>query len=91
MLESYGSLIKHDGSLTLLVLNQDLTAEEGNTLIKENKIDVASYGRPWINNPDFQHRVEQKAPLATDMNWFGLYNFKEQPSEGYSDYPAATA
>jgi 2,4-dienoyl-CoA reductase-like NADH-dependent reductase (Old Yellow Enzyme family) len=91
VLKSYGPLIKRDGSSTLLVLNSDLTAEEGSNLIKENKIDVALYGRPWINNPDFQHRVEQNVPLTTEMNWFGLYNFKEQPSEGYSDYPAATA
>jgi hypothetical protein len=55
VLTTYGPLIKNSDSSTLLALNLNLTPEEGDKLIKEGKIDVASYGRPWINNPDFEH------------------------------------
>lgn len=91
MLTTYGPLIKRSGSSTLLALNLNLSPEEGDNLIKEGKIDVASYGRPWINNPDFEHRLEQGAPVSNEINWQGVYGFKEHISEGYSDYPSITA
>jgi 2,4-dienoyl-CoA reductase-like NADH-dependent reductase (Old Yellow Enzyme family) len=90
VLASYGPLIKKAGSSTLLLLNGNLTPEEADTLIKEGKIDFASFGRAWINNPDLQKRVEAGVPLATDLNFFGLYNFKDDTRIGYTDYPAAT-
>jgi 2,4-dienoyl-CoA reductase-like NADH-dependent reductase (Old Yellow Enzyme family) len=83
-------LIKRKGSSTLLVLNQDLTVDEGNELIRQDKIDVAMYGRHWINNPDFQRRIEQGVALATEMDTQSWYNIKGHPSKGYSDYPTAT-
>ncbi len=69
-----------------LVLNSDLTLEEGNALIESGLADAVSYGRPFISNPDLVERFRQGAALNEDkpMNWY-IY---EDPNEGYTDFPA---
>jgi hypothetical protein len=89
VLASYGPLVKHASSSTLLVLNGQLTPTEADGLIRDGKIDAASFGEAWINNPDLQKRVEAGAALASDLDAFSLYGFVENPAIGYTDYPTA--
>jgi 2,4-dienoyl-CoA reductase-like NADH-dependent reductase (Old Yellow Enzyme family) len=67
-----------------------LTPEEAASLIQDDKIDAAAFGMLWITNPDLYRRIEQGKEFNQNVNLFGLYNYKKHPSEGYSDYPAAT-
>jgi 2,4-dienoyl-CoA reductase-like NADH-dependent reductase (Old Yellow Enzyme family) len=78
-------------SPTRLLLNVGLTPKEAEDLIKEGKIDAAVFGMLWITNPDLYKRVEHNQELSTNVNLFGLYNFHDNPSEGYTDYPTSVA
>lgn len=71
-----------------LVLNSDLYAAEGQALLDEARADAVSFGRPYIANPDLVERFRKDAPLNEQkpMNWY-LY---DQPSDGYTDFPALT-
>lgn len=51
VLETFGDLIRK-GTKTKLLCNGDLSAEEADKLIQEEKIDAAVFGRPWISNPE---------------------------------------
>jgi 2,4-dienoyl-CoA reductase-like NADH-dependent reductase (Old Yellow Enzyme family) len=51
VLEKFGDLIRK-GTKTKLLYNGDLSAAEADNLIKEDKIDAAVFGRPWISNPE---------------------------------------
>jgi 2,4-dienoyl-CoA reductase-like NADH-dependent reductase (Old Yellow Enzyme family) len=68
-----------------LVLNSDLTAEDGNALLASGQADAVSYGRPYISNPDLAERIRDgKAWTETNMaTWY------TPGPEGYTDYPAA--
>lgn len=44
-------LVKFPGSPTLLMANRDHTVEEANQLITESKLDLITFGRPFIYNP----------------------------------------
>jgi 2,4-dienoyl-CoA reductase-like NADH-dependent reductase (Old Yellow Enzyme family) len=50
-LAQFGSLIKYPGSRTMLMVNHEYTVEEAEKLIKEEKIDLVTFGRPFIYNP----------------------------------------
>lgn len=50
-LVQFGHLIKYPGSRTLLMVNHEYTVEEGSKLIKQEKIDLVTFGRPFIYNP----------------------------------------
>lgn len=47
----FGKLVKRPGSSSLLMVTQQYTVEEANRLVKEGKIDMVSFGRPFIQNP----------------------------------------
>lgn len=46
-----GRLVKYPGSPTLLMANQDYTVEEADALIRGDKLDLITFGRPFIYNP----------------------------------------
>jgi 2,4-dienoyl-CoA reductase-like NADH-dependent reductase (Old Yellow Enzyme family) len=97
-LSIFGPLIKKTEALapnwggptpTRLLLNGSLTPDEAELLVKTDRIDAAVFGSPWVANPDLYHRIVQGKPLATVTDPFVFYNFKQHPSEGYTDFPRA--
>lgn len=87
VLEVFGPLIKKEGSKTKLFLNGNLSAQEAEKLIEENKIDLVVFGRSFINNPDLPKRLFNKHPLNETLghpdNMKSWYQFENSPAEGY--------
>jgi 2,4-dienoyl-CoA reductase-like NADH-dependent reductase (Old Yellow Enzyme family) len=50
-LHQFGHLIRYPGSKTMLMVNHEYTVREANELIKNGKIDLVAFGRPFIYNP----------------------------------------
>lgn len=50
-LHRFGDLIKYPGSRTMLMVNHEYTVAEADALVKEGKIDLVTFGRPFIYNP----------------------------------------
>ncbi|KAJ4341755.1 hypothetical protein N0V95_007109 [Ascochyta clinopodiicola] len=50
-LREFGPMIKFAGSKTSLMVNHEYTVEEAERLIREGKIDLVAFGRPFICNP----------------------------------------
>lgn len=50
-IQQFGHLIKYPGSETMLMVNHEYTVEEADNLVKEGKIDLITFGRPFIYNP----------------------------------------
>lgn len=67
--------------------NGHYTAKEARQRIEAGLCDLASFGRPFISNPDLPERLRQNAPLNEwDANTF--YGGNER---GYTDYPTLDA
>jgi N-ethylmaleimide reductase len=66
-----------------VMLNEGLTLETANALVVSGEIDLASFARPFISNPDLVERFTEGAPLAASDNatWYGA------GAKGYVDYP----
>lgn len=67
----------------ILVGNQDFTPEEAEIMIKQSKIDLVSFAKNYIGNPDLSIRLKNNWPL-TPPDFANLYS---QGEKGYSDYP----
>lgn len=69
-----------------LMLNESLTLDAANALIERGEIDLASFARPFISNPDLPERFAEGAPLAESDKtaWYG------GEAKGYTDYPTVT-
>lgn len=50
-LGEFGSLVKFDGSRTKLMVNYGYTVDEADALVQQGKIDLITFGRPFIYNP----------------------------------------
>jgi 2,4-dienoyl-CoA reductase-like NADH-dependent reductase (Old Yellow Enzyme family) len=50
-LHEFGPMIKFPGSKTSLMVNHEYTVEEAERLLQEGKIDLVTFGRPFIYNP----------------------------------------
>jgi 2,4-dienoyl-CoA reductase-like NADH-dependent reductase (Old Yellow Enzyme family) len=50
-LNEFGPMIKFPGSKTSVMVNHEYTVEEAERLLQEEKIDLVSFGRPFIYNP----------------------------------------
>ena len=68
-----------------LVLNSDLTAEDGNALLASGLADAVSYGRPYISNPDLVERIRDGKAWADSA----MATWYTPGPAGYTDYPAA--
>lgn len=66
-----------------LIMNGGLAPETADQLIRDGHIDLASFGRLFIANPDLPARLATGAPLAAarPTGWYG------GDEEGYTDYP----
>lgn len=51
VIRQFGPLIKYEGSQTLLMVNHEYTVAEAQLLIDGGKIDLVTFGRPFIYNP----------------------------------------
>lgn len=47
----FGPLVKYPGSRSMLMANHDYTVEEADGLVREGKLDLITFGRPFIYNP----------------------------------------
>lgn len=56
-LQEFGALIKHPGSRTMLMVNHEYTVAEADELINSEKIDMVSFGRPFIYNPVSERKL----------------------------------
>lgn len=62
--------------------------ESAERIVDADHADLVAFGRPFVANPDFPHRVRTGAPLAS-LDADSLYG---GDSAGYTDYPSlATA
>jgi len=64
--------------------NGAYTADEARSRIREGRCDLASFGRPYIANPDLPERLRRNAPL----NEWDEATFYGGDERGYTDYPA---
>ncbi|KAJ5578458.1 Aldolase-type TIM barrel [Penicillium hispanicum] len=88
--KDFGPVIKYPGSKTLLMVNHEYTIEEAEELIQDNQIDLITFARPFIYNPDFMTRVQNGIPLASnDRGGMVNYGPYQHPDENYNDWPRA--
>lgn len=84
----FGPLVKYPGSPSMLMANHDYTVEEADILIKEGKLDLITFGRPFIYNPDVISRIRHGIPFAeNDRGNVIFYGPYQTPDEGYNDWP----
>ena len=50
-LDEFGPLVKCEGSRTKLMVNYGYSVEEAEELVKQGRIDLITFGRPFIYNP----------------------------------------
>ena len=50
-LDEFGPLVKREGSRTKLMVNYGYSVEEAEELVKQGRIDLITFGRPFIYNP----------------------------------------
>ncbi|KAI2784240.1 FMN-linked oxidoreductase [Daldinia loculata] len=87
-IQQFGRLVKYPGSETMLMVNHEYTVEEAETLLNEGKIDLVTFGRPFIYNPDVITRISQKKPFAVnDRGGFVNYGPYRTVDEFYNDWP----
>lgn len=72
----------------LLVGNANFTPEEAEKFIKEKKVDLVSFGRNYMSNPDFCERLRNGWELAKpDLSKGWGFEAPEWGADGYCDYP----
>lgn len=87
----FGPLVKYPGSPSMLMANHDYTVEEANRLVEEEKLDLITFGRPFIYNPDIISRIRHGVPFSENDRGNDVYYGPYQtPDENYNDWPAAT-
>ena len=69
------------------IANQEFTREEAEHLLQSGDADAISWGKLFIANPDLPLRLERDAPL-NEPNSDTFYQYENDKSEGYTDYPA---
>ncbi|KAI0131939.1 hypothetical protein BJ170DRAFT_679837 [Xylariales sp. AK1849] len=91
-IQDFGPMIKYEGSPTLLMVGHEYSVSEAETLVRERKIDLVAFGRPYIYNPDVITRIREGIPFATndrgDVVYYGPY---KSPNENYNDWPRRSA
>ncbi|KAL4886099.1 hypothetical protein BJY04DRAFT_229270 [Aspergillus karnatakaensis] len=88
VLEQFGGMIKYPGSRTKLMVNTGYTVSEAERLVTEGKIDLISFARAFIYNPDLVSRINAGVPLSqNDRGGWVYYGPYEPADEGYNDWP----
>ncbi|KAH6633048.1 hypothetical protein C7974DRAFT_412076 [Boeremia exigua] len=89
-LQEFGPLVKFPASKTKLMVNYGYTVEEAEELVRQDKIDMITFGRPFICNPDLVERIRKNVPLAeNDRGGRVNYGPFGDVNENYNDWPAA--
>lgn len=70
-----------------VVLNNNLKLDSANALLDAGQAAAASFGRPFISNPDLVERLRRGAPLARQDR----STFYTGEARGYTDYPTLAA
>ncbi|KAL7769846.1 hypothetical protein ACKLNR_001230 [Fusarium oxysporum f. sp. zingiberi] len=87
----FGRLVKFPGSPTLLMANHDYTVEAADALVGAGKLDMITFARAFIHNPDLVTRIIHGVPLATnDRGAWVYYGLDKRPEEGYNDWPVGS-
>ncbi|KAJ4983948.1 hypothetical protein SVAN01_10569 [Stagonosporopsis vannaccii] len=90
-LREFGPLVKFRGSKTKLMVNYGYTVEEAEELVTQGKIDLITFGRPFICNPDLVERIRKNIPFAkNDRGGKVNYGPYKDVNEDYNDWLAAT-
>lgn len=75
----------------MLMADHGYTVEEADRLIKEGKLDMATFSRSFIYNPDVISRIRHGIPFAeNDRSNAIFYGPYQTSDEDYNDWPAAT-
>ncbi|KAI5299086.1 hypothetical protein KEM56_003536 [Ascosphaera pollenicola] len=91
-IKQFGHLIKYPGSETSLMVNHMYTPAEADELVKNGKIDIVCFGRPFIHNPDVINRIRKGVPFAENTRGSNVnYGPFQHPDEFYNDWPCAGA
>ena len=69
-IHEFGHLIKYPGSKTLLMVNHEYTVAEAEELMEEGKIDLITFGRPFIYNPVSVRLVGPSIELTHIRTWW---------------------
>ncbi|KAH8767476.1 hypothetical protein F5883DRAFT_671114 [Diaporthe sp. PMI_573] len=86
----FGRLVKFPGSPSLLMANHNYTAQEAAELIEQQKLDLITFARPFIYNPDLISRIKHGIPFAgNDRDATVFYGPFNSPDENYNDWPSA--
>ncbi|KAF9053222.1 hypothetical protein BJ165DRAFT_1383633 [Panaeolus papilionaceus] len=74
-----------------LIVNADVTAEEGEKLISEGQVDAIAIGFNYITHPDLAKRVAHGHPLDNipDIPHLQTNKTSTDFATGYTDYPIA--
>jgi hypothetical protein len=65
-LDDFGPLVKSPGSKTALMVNEEYAVGEAENLIEGGKVDMVSFGRPFICNPVSSCRPPRAWLLCSD-------------------------
>jgi N-ethylmaleimide reductase len=70
------------------IANNGFTPERAVEAVRSRRVDLVSFGRPFLSNPDFVERVRRGGPfaeLAPKETWYG------GGRKGYADWPGLAA
>ncbi|KAF4610691.1 hypothetical protein D9613_007104 [Agrocybe pediades] len=86
-LETYRPFIKN----TKLILNVNVTPEEGEELVSSGKVDAIAIGMNFLTHPDLVKRVLHGKPLDNVPDFAHMQTNKNSGdwATGYTDYPTA--
>ncbi|MGC6096710.1 alkene reductase [Citrobacter portucalensis] len=70
-----------------IIVAGNYTREKAEKLLAAGVVDLVAFGRPFIANPDFPHRLKENLPLASIGNPATLFGGTDV---GYTDYPSLT-
>jgi len=68
----------------VLIGNNTINKEKGNSIIESGLVDMVSFGRFFISNPDLVERFENNWELNNNLDY---KSFATPGAEGYIDYP----
>jgi 2,4-dienoyl-CoA reductase-like NADH-dependent reductase (Old Yellow Enzyme family) len=62
-----------------------ILTESASSAIESGRADLASFGKPFIGNPDLVRRLRERLPLSASMP----ETYYQGGPQGYIDYPTA--